>query len=114
MKRFEKFMHMVRQRGLHKKAYILAGVNPLKSARAAEFMQKRVAGMIVPDEIVERMRKATNPKAEGVKICVEQIEQLKKIEGVAGVHIMAIAWEEVVPEIVDKASIKPEPLTLTS
>ncbi|MCD5406583.1 MAG: methylenetetrahydrofolate reductase [Desulfotomaculum sp.] len=107
MQRFEKFMQMVRQRGLHKKVPILAGVNPLKSARAAEFMQKRVAGMIVPDEIVERIRQAADPKAAGIKLCVAQIEHLKKIEGVAGVHIMAIDWEEIVPEIVERAGIKP-------
>ncbi|WP_031513751.1 methylenetetrahydrofolate reductase [Desulfofalx alkaliphila] len=103
MERFEKFMAMVRQRGLHKKTYILAGVTPLKSARAAKFMQQRVAGMLVPDEIIERMERAEDQRAEGIKICVEQIKHLKKIEGVAGVHIMAIAWEEVVPEIVEKA-----------
>lgn len=106
MDRFERFMQMVRDRGLHKRAYILAGVNPLKSARAAKFMKKKVAGMMVTDYIIERMEKASNPKEEGIKICVEQIKHLRQIEGVAGVHIMAIAWEEVVPKIVERAGIK--------
>ncbi|MTI82194.1 MAG: methylenetetrahydrofolate reductase [Firmicutes bacterium] len=106
MNRFEKFMNMVRQRGLHKKVHILAGVTPLKSARAARFIQKNVAGMIVPDEVIERMEKVEDQKGEGIKIATEQIQQLKKIEGVAGVHIMAINWEDMVPEIVEKAGLK--------
>lgn len=105
MERFEKFMELVRRRGLHKRAFILAGVTPLKSARAAKFMQRRVAGMIVPDEIIQRMEKAEDQKAEGIKICVEQIKHLKQVEGVAGIHIMAIAWEEIVPEIVEKTGL---------
>jgi len=106
MNRFERFMQMVRQRGLHKRAYILAGVNPLKSVRAAEFMKKKVAGMIVPDEVIDRIRKAQNQKKEGIRLCIEQIKHLRQIEGIAGIHIMAIAWEEVVPEIVEKSGIR--------
>ncbi|MBM7855631.1 methylenetetrahydrofolate reductase (NADPH) [Desulfohalotomaculum tongense] len=105
MQRFEKFMDMVRRRGLHKKVHIIAGVTPLKSARAAKFIQQRVAGMLVPDEIIERMEKAEDQKAEGIKICIEQVQHLKTIEGVAGIHIMAINWEDVVPEIVEKAGL---------
>ncbi|MBO8137529.1 MAG: methylenetetrahydrofolate reductase [Desulfotomaculum sp.] len=104
--RFEKFMEMVRRRGLHKKVYIIAGVTPLKSARAARFIQKRVAGMIVPDQLIERMEKAGDQKAEGIKIAVEQIQHIKTIEGVAGVHIMAINWESVVPQIVEMAGLR--------
>lgn len=109
MERFERFMAMVRERGLHKKAYILAGVTPLKSARAARYMQQSVAGMIVPEEIINRMEKAKDPKAEGVAICVEQIKHLRTIEGVAGVHIMAIMWEDIIPTIVKEAGLYPRP-----
>lgn len=109
--KFEKWMEGVRKMGLHKKCYILAGVTPMKSVGAARYMKKRVPGMDVPDDIVERM--ASVPKEEqpeeGVKICVETIERLKNVEGVAGFHIMAIEWEEKVEEIVKRAGLYPRP-----
>lgn len=109
MERFERFMALARERNLHKRAHIIAGVMPIKSARAAKYMQKSVAGMIVPDEIINRMEQAADPKAEGIAICVEQINHLKTIEGVAGVHIMAVMWEEIVPTIVQQAGLYPRP-----
>ncbi|WP_366921910.1 methylenetetrahydrofolate reductase [Metallumcola ferriviriculae] len=109
MERFERWMDMVRERGLHKKAKIVAGLMPLKSHKAARYMNKNVSGMIVPDSIIERMEKAEDPKAEGVQICVEQIQHLQKMEGIAGVHIMAVAWEEIIPTIVEKAGLYPRP-----
>lgn len=110
MERFERFMEMVRERGLHERAYILAGVTPLKSWRAAKYMQTNVSGMIVPEELVQRLKNAEDPKKEGVDICVEQIKYIKEnIKGVHGVHIMAIAWEEIVPEIVQRCGLYPRP-----
>ncbi|MEM2944349.1 MAG: methylenetetrahydrofolate reductase [Methanomassiliicoccales archaeon] len=109
MDRFEKWIEGIRERGLDKKVHILAGVIPLKSVGAAKYMKNKVSGMIVPDEIIDRMKKAKDPKSEGVKICVEQIEHLKTVKGVHGVHIMAIAWEEIVPEIVREAGLYPRP-----
>ncbi|MDD2420566.1 MAG: methylenetetrahydrofolate reductase [Heliobacteriaceae bacterium] len=109
MERFELFMAKVRERGLHEKAYIMAGLMPLKSWRAAAYMQKNVAGMLVADELIERMKKAANPKEEGVKICVEQIKHIRQIPGVKGVHIMAVNWEEIVPAIAEQAGLLPRP-----
>ncbi|MBM4237466.1 MAG: methylenetetrahydrofolate reductase [Euryarchaeota archaeon] len=109
MERFERWMDGIRERDLDKKVHILAGVIPLKSAGAARYMKNKVSGMIVPDGIIDRMKKASDPKAEGVKICVEQIEHLRTVKGVHGVHIMAIAWEEIVPEIVKRAGLYPRP-----
>mgnify|MGYP002395824277 CR=1 FL=1 len=106
MDRFEKWMEQVRSKGLHEKCRILAGVTPLKSLGMAKYMRDEVAGVTVPDYYIERIAKADDPKAEGVKICVEQIQKLRQIEGVAGVHIMAIEWEEKVPEIVQKAGLR--------
>ncbi len=107
MERFEKWMGLVRARGLHEKVHILAGVMPLKSHKIALYMKNKVSGMIVPDAIVERMRNAKDPKDEGVRICEEQIAHLSSIEGVHGVHIMAVNWEEVVPRIVSEAGLSP-------
>ncbi|MCL5774162.1 MAG: methylenetetrahydrofolate reductase [Firmicutes bacterium] len=107
--KFEKWMEMVRARGLHKKAYILAGVVPLKSAKAATYMKNEVAGIGMPDAVIERLQKAADAKEEGIKICVETIERVKKIEGISGVHIMAIEWESMVPAIAEKAGLLPRP-----
>jgi methylenetetrahydrofolate reductase (NADPH) len=107
MERFERWMGLVRAQSLHEKVHILAGVMPLKSHKVALYMKNKVSGMIVPDPIVERMRAAKDPKEEGIQICVEQIERLKSIEGVHGVHIMAVQWEEKVPEIVRRSDLRP-------
>ena len=108
LKRFEEFMKMVRDEGLDEKVFILAGITPAKSDKALKYMQT-VPGMRVPDELIRRMEGAADKKAEGVNIAVEMIQALKEIKGVAGVHIMAIAWESIVPEIVEKAGLLPRP-----
>jgi methylenetetrahydrofolate reductase (NADPH) len=109
MERFERYMKIVVDMGLHEKAHIIAGITPLKSLGAARYMKNNVAGMIVPDHIIDRLKGAKDKKAEGVNIAVEMIEHLKTIEGVAGVHIMAVAWEEIVPEIAERAGLLPRP-----
>jgi len=107
--KFKDWMAEVRKMGGHKKAYIMAGVAPLKSAGMAKYMKKFVPGMDVPDMWIERMEKAKEPKEEGINICVDIINEMRKIEGVAGVHIMAIEWEEAVPTIVERAGLSPRP-----
>jgi len=109
LERFERFMSMVRERGLDGKVHILAGVVPLRSVNAARYMKTKVSGMSVPDEVVERMKGAQDPKREGVRICVETIERLRQVKGVHGVHIMAIGWEDIVPEIVELSGLSPRP-----
>jgi len=109
MDRFKEWMRMARDRGLHEQVHIMGGVTPLKSGGMARYMAKNVAGITIPDAIVERMVKAKEPAEEGIKICVEQIEQLREIEGVHGVHIMAIEWEQKVKGIVEAASLLPRP-----
>jgi len=109
IERFARWMELVRKRGLHERAYITAGVMPVKSAKVAGYMQKYVSGMIVPDEMVERLKKAEDQQAEAVELCVEQIRQIMNIEGVRGIHVMAVGWEEIVPTIVEKAGLLPRP-----
>ena len=74
-------------------------------------MQKSVPGMDVPEELITRLKGVPKEKVveEGIKICVETIEQVRAIKGVAGVHIMAIEWEEKVAEIVEAAKLHPRP-----
>ena len=111
LEKFELWMKQVRDRGLHEKVYILAGVTPFKSAGMAKYMKKRVPGMDVPDEVVERMSGVPKEKQpeEGINICVESIQRLKEVEGVRGFHVMAIEWEEKVPEIVERSGLYPRP-----
>jgi methylenetetrahydrofolate reductase (NADPH) len=109
--RFETYMRRVRELGLHERAYILVGVGPLRSERAAEYMRTRVPGVWVPDEIVDRLAKTPKGKKqeEGLRICVEIIQQVQEIEGVAGVHVMAYRQEEIVAEIIRRAGLLPRP-----
>ncbi len=111
LEKFEKWMQGVREKGLHEKVHILAGVTPMKSVGMAKYMKNKVPGMDVPDEIIERLSGVPKEKRaeEGIKICVESIQRLKKVEGVHGVHVMAIEWEEMVPEIVKAAGLHPRP-----
>ena len=109
--KFEKWLGMAKDKGLTEKAYILGGVTPLKSAGMAKYMNNKVAGMDVPEEIIKRMEGVAKDKQkeEGIKICVETIQKLKEMDGVKGVHIMAIEWEEAVGEIAEKAGLLPRP-----
>jgi len=101
-------MKMVRDEGLDEKVFILGGITPVKSDKALKYI-KTVPGMKVPDELIKRMEGAEDKKAEGVNIAVEMIQRLKEIKGVHGVHVMAIAWESIVPEIVERAGLCPRP-----
>jgi len=109
LKRFETWINMARDRGLTEKAFIFGGVTPLKSPGMAKYMKNKVSGMDVPDEVIKRMEGVPRDKQreEGIRICVETVERLKEMPGVKGVHIMAIEWEEVVGEIVERAGLLP-------
>ena len=111
LEKFEKWMAGVRDRGLHEKVSILAGITPMKSAGRARYMKNKVPGMDVPDDLVKRIAGVDKKKQaeEGITIAVESIERLKAVEGVRGFHIMAIEWEQKVPEIVERAGLYPRP-----
>jgi methylenetetrahydrofolate reductase (NADPH) len=108
LERFDRFMEKVRERGLHERAYIQAGIFVNKSLKSIQ-MTQLVAGMSVPDEYVQRFEAAEDKQAEGVKIAVELIGRLKNVKGISGVHIMAVGWEDIVPEIVKLAGFLPRP-----
>lgn len=112
LKRFEEWIDMARDRGLTEKVRILGGVTPLKSPGMAKYMKNRVAGMDVPDHVIKRMESVpkNRQQQEGIKICVETIQKLKEIPGVSGIHVMAIEWEDVVGEIVERADLLPRPV----
>lgn len=110
VERFAKWMEMVRDKGLDQKVRILAGLIPIKSVGMARYMRDYVSGLMVPDELVDRMENAKDAKEEGVQIALEIIEQIRDIPGVHGIHIMAVAWEEVVPLITERAGFLPRPI----
>jgi len=111
LEKFEEWMKLVRQKKLHERVHILAGITPLKSYRMAKYMSENVPGVEIPERILSRMSSVPKERAgeEGINICVEIIEKLKEIEGVHGIHIMAIGWEDVIPELVKRAKLLPRP-----
>jgi methylenetetrahydrofolate reductase (NADPH) len=127
---FAEYMEKARELGVHEQAYILAGVGPLKSPGMAKYMKNKVPGILVPDEVIDRMNEAGKEwagkktadlspeekkarskawKEEGIQVCIDIIKGVREIEGVAGVHIMAIEWEEAVKPIVEGAGLHPRP-----
>ncbi len=113
MDKFREFMKQAVDMGLHEKCYILAGVTPMKSVPMARFMSKMVPGMDVPDSLIDRLKGAGKGKVqaeEGIKFALEQVEEFKEMEGISGVHMMAIEWEHMVPEIAERAGVLPRPI----
>ncbi len=119
---FRRYMAKVVDLGIHEKVAILAGVGPLKSTGMAKYMRDKVPGMMVPDDCVARMEAAVADidkaekqarqqawRAEGIAFCIEQIQEIREIEGVAGVHIMAIEWEQAVRPLVEGSGLLPRP-----
>lgn len=109
IERFQQFMSRVRDLGLHERVYILAGVGPLKSLKTAEFMRTKIPGVQIPDALIQRLKKTNKDQQaeEGMKICVELIEQIRQVQGVAGIHLMAYRQEETIAEIVRRAQLFP-------
>jgi methylenetetrahydrofolate reductase (NADPH) len=109
--RFREWLRMARESGLTERVFILGGVTPLRTAGAASYMAKNVAGMDIPEDVINRMKGVEKAKAaeEGRKICLETIQELRETKGVSGVHIMAIENESAVPGIVEAAGLQPRP-----
>jgi len=109
---FKKWMELIREEGLHKEVKILAGITPVTSLAAARYMKTKIPNVDIPEIIIERLKKARNKEeaAEaGLKIAVETINQLKQTEGIAGVHIMTLQREELIPKICKAAGLYPRP-----
>jgi len=111
MDKFREYMKQAHDMGLTEKVYILAGITPIKSLGMARYMQRSVPGMDVPEDVIDRVRGADKKDQAkvGIEIAVEQMQEIKEMPGMAGVHLMAIEWEERVPEIMEKAGFLPRP-----
>ncbi len=108
------FMAGVVERGMDQRARVLVGITPLKSPRMARHMQSSVPGVQVPEALCVRMEQAADPKAEGIAIAVELIQQVRDIPGVGGIHLMPVLWEDVVPIVVERAGLLPRPILAAS
>ena len=109
--KFEEWMEGICDRGLHEKIFILPGITPMRSVGMAKYLRRAVPGMDVPEELIKRMSGVPKDKQseEGITIAVESMQRLKEVQGVSGFHVMAIEWEEKVPEIVERAGLYPRP-----
>ncbi|MBA3293416.1 MAG: methylenetetrahydrofolate reductase [Geodermatophilaceae bacterium] len=113
---FSRWMGEVTDLGLEKRCGVIAGVGPIRTVRAMEFMQSKVPGIHIPDQVVRRLRGVTSDQvaAEGMALCVETIEALREMTAVAGVHVMAFGQEHVVPELLERAGVPPRTATAPS
>ena len=109
MPRLRSFMKSVRELGLHEKVFFLLGVGPLRSAKAAQWIRNNVPGVVIPDEVIRRLKgvPANRQRREGMQVCVEIIREAREIPGISGVHVMAYRQEELVAEIVEAAGLPP-------
>jgi methylenetetrahydrofolate reductase (NADPH) len=103
--RLREFMARVRDLGLLEKVFILVGVGPLASAKAATWIRENVPGVHIPDAVINRLAGAKKQKLEGKKLCIELIQEIREIEGVSGVHVMAYRQEETVAEIIQVSNV---------
>ena len=101
----ERWMARVRDQGLDERCFILVGVGPLASARTAKWIRANVPGVRIPDDVIRRLEGAADQKAEGLDLCVEIMQRVAEIEGVAGVHVMAYRQEHRVPELVERSGV---------
>lgn len=108
--KFSAWMEEICAEGLDEKVHILAGIIPVKSVGMARYMKKFVSGVEIPDEMLKRLEGAKDVKEEGIQLILDIIEEVKQIPGVHGIHVQAVGWEEIVPEIMDKAGLLPRPV----
>ncbi len=108
--KFARWMKEICDRGLDERVHILAGIIPVKAVGMARYMRDYVSGVEIPDEMIRRLEGAKDVQEEGIQIILEIIEEVKLIPGVHGVHIQAVGWEKIVPEIVERAGLLPRPM----
>lgn len=107
--RFKKAVKRAQDMGLTERTAILPGIIFPRSAGMLNYMNANVPGIEVPDKMIKRMKSASDPQAEGLKITVELINAVKEISGVRGVHIQIIEGEELLPDVVKAAGLLPRP-----
>ena len=109
MDRFREWMGMLRERGLTQKVFLLAGVSPLRSGDRSSYLRKNLSAVPIPQALIDRVTGARDPEEEGIRICVEQIQELKEMEGIRGIHIMGVEYEPKVRQIMEMTGLLPRP-----
>ena len=99
------FLRHIEDLGLLEQIFILVGVGPLRSAKAADWMRTHVPGLHIPDAVVARMAGAADAAREGRNLCIELIQEIRSLPGVRGVHLMAYRQEDSVPEIIERSGV---------
>ena len=99
------FLQQVEDLGLLGKVFILVGVGPLRSAKAAEWMRTHVPGLHIPDEVIARMAGASDAAREGRQVCIDLIQEIRSLPGVSGIHLMAYRQEDSIPDIIDRSGV---------
>ncbi|MEM5776807.1 MAG: methylenetetrahydrofolate reductase, partial [Anaerolineaceae bacterium] len=102
---FERYLAMLDQAGVLNRVYILAGVSPIRSLKAAQMMNK-VPGIKIPEAVIRRMESSRDPKEEGIQVALEIIQKVKGLPGVKGIHFMAVGWESVVPRLAEESGLQ--------
>jgi methylenetetrahydrofolate reductase (NADPH) len=95
-----KYIKKLNQLGITNKAHFIVGLGIIKSAKSARWMNANLFGINIPDDIINRIEKSNNEKAEGTKICIELIQKYKLIEGVSGIHLMGYKQEEEIASVI--------------
>jgi methylenetetrahydrofolate reductase (NADPH) len=109
VERFKQWMADGRALGLHRQAFILAGTMVIRSAQSARFLRDHLPGSRVPDWVIERMERAADAEAEGIRIAAELTQELLAVEGVRGIHIMSVGWTRAIPRVIEQAGLLPRP-----
>jgi methylenetetrahydrofolate reductase (NADPH) len=99
------FLRQIEELGLLGQVFILVGVGPLRSAKAAQWMRTHVPGLHIPDEVIARMAGASDAAREGRQICIDLIQEISSLRGVSGIHLMAYKQEESIPDIIDRSGV---------
>jgi methylenetetrahydrofolate reductase (NADPH) len=103
---FERWLTRLNDLELADKTAILAGIMPVKSVNALLHMQHEVPGVKISMEVIDRLKNAADPKEEGLKITVELIQEIKKLKGIRGIHLMPVMWESITPALIEEAGLK--------
>jgi methylenetetrahydrofolate reductase (NADPH) len=101
-----RYMARLVDHGIAERAYVLVGIGPLASAKSARWMTRTLFGVTVPETVIGRLEQAHDPRREGQRICLELLQELQDVEGVAGAHLMAPGGEQAIAEVIAESGLR--------
>jgi methylenetetrahydrofolate reductase (NADPH) len=102
---FERYLEALDKRDVLKRVYLLAGINPIRSIKAAHKLNQ-VPGIHIPKEIITRIENSSDAKEEGIQLTLEIIERIKALPSISGIHFMTVGWENVVPRLIEESGLR--------